>query len=189
VLFAVSGGAEPPGGGYSDPPLAFFEFDGHRLIPEPTIPNGPYEPSGSVNLLVLPTGQILAADGTTDVEIYTPDKHVRGHEEGPRTSGRRWFSGDLASYIRVRRTTVGKRFNGMSQASMYGDEGQSATNYPLVRITNLRTHHVFYSRTHDHSGMAVASTMKSRRTSTYRPARNQASANSRSSRMGLPRSL
>jgi hypothetical protein len=26
-----------------------------------------------------------------------------------------------------------------------------------VRITNLRTQHVFYSRTHDHSSMAVAS--------------------------------
>jgi hypothetical protein len=51
----------------------------------------------------------------------------------------------------------GIRFNGMSQASMYGDEGQSATNYPLVRITNLRTRHMFYSRTHDHSSMAVAS--------------------------------
>jgi hypothetical protein len=45
----------------------------------------------------------------------------------------------------------------MSQASMFGDEGQSATNYPLVRITNLSTHHVFYSRTYDHSSMAVAS--------------------------------
>jgi hypothetical protein len=51
----------------------------------------------------------------------------------------------------------GIRFNGMSQASMFGDEGQSATNYPLVRITNLSTHHVFYSRTYDHSSMAVAS--------------------------------
>ena len=40
---------------------------------------------------------------------------------------------------------------------MYGDEGQNATNYPLVRITNLTTNHVFYSRTHDHSSMAVAS--------------------------------
>ena len=40
---------------------------------------------------------------------------------------------------------------------MFGDEIQSATNYPLVRITNLVTHHVFYSRTHDHSSMAVAS--------------------------------
>jgi hypothetical protein len=26
----------------------------------------------------------------------------------------------------------------------------------LVRITNLATQHVFYSRTHDHSSMAVA---------------------------------
>jgi hypothetical protein len=34
---------------------------------------------------------------------------------------------------------------------------QASTNFPLVRITNLNTSHVFYSRTHDHSSMAVAS--------------------------------
>ena len=54
-------------------------------------------------------------------------------------------------------TITGVGFNGMSQASMYGDENQNATNYPLVRITNLLTNHVFYSRTHDHTSMAVAS--------------------------------
>ena len=54
-------------------------------------------------------------------------------------------------------TITGIRFNGMSQACMYGDEGQNATNYPLVRITNLTTNHVFYSRTDDHSSMAVES--------------------------------
>jgi hypothetical protein len=166
VLFAVSGGAEPPGGGYSDPPLAFFEFDGHRLIPEPATPNAPYEPSGSVNLLVLPTGQILAADGTTDIEIYTPDKHVRDHEhehehEQEDENEREWAPvilwGPRELHPGRSYQLAGIRFNGMSQASMFGDEGQSATNYPLVRITNLRTHHVFYSRTHDHSSMAVAS--------------------------------
>ena len=31
-----------------------------------------------------------------------------------------------------------------------------ATNYPLVRITNDFTHHVFYARTHDHSTMGIA---------------------------------
>src|SRR6202007_48767 len=51
----------------------------------------------------------------------------------------------------------GYRFNGMSQGAAYGDDFQSATNYPLVRITNNRSGHVFYSRTHDHSSMAVAS--------------------------------
>lgn len=51
---------------------------------------------------------------------------------------------------------TGHRFNGFSQGAAYGDDAQSATNYPLVRITNLVTGHVFYSRTHDHSSMAVA---------------------------------
>jgi hypothetical protein len=45
----------------------------------------------------------------------------------------------------------------MSQGAAYGDDQQSATNYPLVRITNNATGHVFYSRTHDHSSMGVAS--------------------------------
>jgi hypothetical protein len=45
----------------------------------------------------------------------------------------------------------------MSQGAAYGDDVQAATNYPLVRITNLASGHVFYSRTHDHSSMAVAS--------------------------------
>ncbi len=46
----------------------------------------------------------------------------------------------------------------MTQGASYGGGvEQSATNYPLVRITNNATGHVFYCRTHDHSSMAVAS--------------------------------
>ena len=48
-------------------------------------------------------------------------------------------------------------FNGVTQGAAYGDDVQASTNFPLVRITNLNTSHVFYSRTHDHSSMAVAS--------------------------------
>jgi hypothetical protein len=33
----------------------------------------------------------------------------------------------------------------------YSDDPQAAANYPLVRITNNRTGHVFYSQTHDHT--------------------------------------
>jgi len=50
----------------------------------------------------------------------------------------------------------GKQFNGLSQAAAFGDEFETATNYPLVRITNSTTGHVFYAKTHDHSTMAVA---------------------------------
>ena len=39
---------------------------------------------------------------------------------------------------------------------MYGDDAQTATNYPLVRVTNSATGHVFYCRTHGHSTMGVA---------------------------------
>ncbi|HEY4115238.1 MAG TPA: hypothetical protein VGM17_14380, partial [Rhizomicrobium sp.] len=51
---------------------------------------------------------------------------------------------------------VGTQFNGLSQANAFGDEYETATNYPLVRITNQATGHVFYARTHDHSTMGVA---------------------------------
>jgi hypothetical protein len=52
--------------------------------------------------------------------------------------------------------TIGRGFNGWSQAASFGDEFQTATNYPLVRIVNNATGHVFYARTHDHSQMGVA---------------------------------
>ncbi|HEX8817619.1 MAG TPA: hypothetical protein VF753_19160, partial [Terriglobales bacterium] len=50
----------------------------------------------------------------------------------------------------------GTQFNGLSQGAMYGDDDQTATNYPLVRITNKASGNVFYATTHDHSTMAVA---------------------------------
>jgi len=52
----------------------------------------------------------------------------------------------------------GTLFNGMTAGAAYGDDAQAATNYPLVRITNTASLHVFYCRTHDHSSMAVQDT-------------------------------
>ena len=49
------------------------------------------------------------------------------------------------------------KFNGVSQGAAYGDDIQAATNYPLVRITNIINGNVQFARTHDHSTMAVAS--------------------------------
>jgi hypothetical protein len=50
----------------------------------------------------------------------------------------------------------GKQLNGLSQAANYGDDQQAATNYPLVRIVNNDSGHVFYARTSGHSTMTVA---------------------------------
>jgi hypothetical protein len=54
----------------------------------------------------------------------------------------------------------GTQFNGLSQAAAFGDEFETSTNYPLVRIKNNATGHVFYARTHNHSTMAVATGSK-----------------------------
>ena len=152
VLIAVAGGPKPPRSPYSGPPTYFFEFDGTNLIPEPTIPTGAVDAGFQINLLVLPTGEILSADGSKDVELYTPNNTSHNSNWEPVIMSAPSTVNCGGSY-----TITGIRFNGMSQASMFGDEGQNATNYPLVRITNLATNHIFYSRTHDHSSMAVAS--------------------------------
>jgi len=152
VLIAATGGPKPPQSPFSGPPVYFFEFDGANVIPEPAIPNAAVESSFNINLLVLPTGEILATDGSKDIEIYTPNDTTHNSNWEPVITSAPSTVSPGGSY-----TITGMRFNGMSQASMYGDEAQNATNYPLVRITNLATNHVFYSRTHDHSSMAVAS--------------------------------
>ena len=153
VLFAATGGAPNPNlGGYSDPPMGFFEFDGQQFTATAATPDAATTYSFNVGLLVLPTGQVLDADGTGDVEIYTPSDTTYDPAWAPVISSGPAMIVPGGSY-----ELDGIRFNGMSQASVFGDEAQNATNYPLVRITNLDSGHVFYSRTHDHSSMAVAS--------------------------------
>jgi hypothetical protein len=150
VLVVAAGG--PNNGGYSDPPVAFFEFDGTGFVAQPAHPNASFDPAYAMNLLVLPTGQVLVTDFSKDIEIYTPSNTSHNPNWAPVIAHVPIVVAPGGSY-----QIVGVRFNGMSQGSYFGNENQNATNYPLVRITNLQTGHVFYSRTHDHTGMAVAS--------------------------------
>jgi hypothetical protein len=133
-------------------PSQFFEWDGSVLNPIDGPPNASYDTSYYGNMLVLPTGQILLTDFSDDIEIYTPEALSRRPEWAPRIHHAPPTVQRGSSY-EIR----GRYFNGMSQGSAYGDDVQAATNYPIVRMTNVATGHVFYSRTHDHSSMAVAS--------------------------------
>ncbi|MGC1786946.1 MAG: hypothetical protein WA718_09435, partial [Terriglobales bacterium] len=137
--------------GFGAPPAAFFEWDGRNINPVPGTPNTPTDGSYYGNMLILPTGQILFTDFSNDIEIFTP---TPGHP--PNTQPLL-----LLTPIFLKRgqsyEAFGIGFNGVSQGAFYGDDVQGATNYPLVRITNLINGHVQYSRTHDHSSMAVAS--------------------------------
>jgi hypothetical protein len=101
-------------------------------------------------LLVLPTGQILVGGS----EVY--------NSAGTYEAG--WAPTITAAPTNLTRGSTykisGTQFNGLSQANAFGDEYETATNYPLVRITNNSTGHVFYARTHDHSTMGVATGSK-----------------------------
>lgn len=131
-------------------PSRFFEFDGASLTEVPRTPNSPSRRSFEFRMLLLPTGQVLLTDGSGDVEIYTS-------VGDPDPSWKPTIT-DAPSAVTPGNTynISGTQFNGLSQGAAYGDDAQAATNYPLVRITNLGTGHVFYTRTHDHSSMAVA---------------------------------
>jgi hypothetical protein len=53
-------------------------------------------------------------------------------------------------------TVSGAQLNGLSGGAAYGDDAQSASNYPLVLIENCKTKHKSFARTHDFSTMGVA---------------------------------
>ena len=144
VLLATSPGVYVP-------PASFLIFDGTQFTVIPGPPNAANDASFNVRLLMLPTGQVLETDGSNDVEIYNTGVRPL-HRIAPTITSVPTTLTHGNTY-----TIAGTLFNGVSQANAYGDDAQEATNYPIVRITNMTTGHVFYARTHDHSFMGVAS--------------------------------
>ena len=132
----------------------FFEWDGTTLNPVPGPPNAAVDSSYVGSMLILPTGQILFTDFSSDVEIYTP--------AGGPCSGCAPTITSVASTLthgHSNNVIKGTQFNGLSQGAAYGDDAQQATNYPLVRITDANGN-VVYCRTHAFSTMGVATGAK-----------------------------
>ena len=136
-----------------------YEYDGTRLTSQAQV-------SPAALLMILPSGEALVSGETlppsrkpdpsfvptANVQVYTPAAGA-----GPSAA---WAPSISASPSTVdpgaTYTISGTQFNGLSQGQAFGDELVAATNYPLLRITNNATGHVFYARTHDHSSMGVA---------------------------------
>lgn len=136
--------------GVFNTPTAVFEFNGKTLASIPGFPNAANDPSFVVHLLLLPNGQIMETDFSKDVEFYTPTgKADKGSV--PKITSISTTLTHGQSYV-----LTGVGLNGKSQGGGYGDDFQDATNYPLVRITNTATGHVFYAKTSGFSSMAVA---------------------------------
>ncbi len=126
-----------------------FEWNGSTITELPNPPNGPSDSSYYGHFLMLPTGQIMFTDFSNDVELFT--------SAGSQYTG--WTPTVLLPNLTMTHgTTVllnGRYFNGASQDNAYGDDFQDATNYPLVRFTNVASGAVVYGKTHNHNTMAV----------------------------------
>jgi hypothetical protein len=104
------------------------------------------------SLLLLPNGHVLYSCRRRTLAEYTPDPA----DLTARPSWRPRISTCPASLARGHTATItGVRFNGMSQANSYGDDCQSPTNFPLVRLTR-GPGMVKYLRTFGFSSMGVA---------------------------------
>jgi hypothetical protein len=122
-------------------PVQFFEFDGTNLNTVVNTPNAANVSSFQVHLLVLPNGQILQNDFSQDFEVYTPTG-----------SAQNGWAPTISSFPTTvkhgkKYTLTGVQLAGLSNGGAYGDDYQDATNYPITRITNTATGHVFYANT------------------------------------------
>src|SRR5262249_37639668 len=111
-----------------------YEYDGTTMNMTTT---------GAAGALLIqpPSGETVVLAST--VKVYTSPG-------SPQASWKPVISAVPTTLKRGQTYTVnGTQFNGLSQAAAFGDEFETSTNYPLVRITNKATGHVFYARTHD----------------------------------------
>jgi hypothetical protein len=137
------------------PPTHFFVFDGSTLTQVADPPNAESQASNFGYMMVLPTGQVLFNDRFGTIEVY--------NDGGSPSAGWRPRITTVPTALTAGSTyTVsGRQLGGLTQGAAYGDDYQSATNYPLVRITNSASGHVFYARTTGMTSMSVAPNAKS----------------------------
>jgi hypothetical protein len=134
-------------------PVTFYEFDPSTNTIS-ALPANPPRASTDTSfvghLLVLPNGQILWTDyQNTGMAVYNSVGTYDPSWQPTITTA--------PSSLTIGQTypISGTQFNGVSTGASYGDDYQPYTNYPLVRIVNTASGHVFYARTHDHSSMGV----------------------------------
>ena len=129
----------------------FFEFNGRTLTEVTNRSDAGTAATFVYSMLVLPTGEILVnnLNDNSGAQIYKSNGGERGDWMPEITAVPRTLRKGLTYQL------SGIALNGISQGASYGDDFQTASNYPLVRITNRATGHVFFARTHNHTSMGV----------------------------------
>jgi hypothetical protein len=135
----------------------FFEWDGTTMNPTTAPANASVDSSYVGNMVVLPTGQVLFTDFSSTVSIYTPASLTGCTGCAPKIN----FVKATLTHGTTNNRITGTQFNGVTQGAYYGDDNQSATNFPLIRITDA-SGAVVYCKTHGWlGGVATGSTVVS----------------------------
>jgi hypothetical protein len=136
--------------GVFNPPSSFFEWDGSAMHAVPAPPNATNDPSYAGNMVLLPTGQVLFTDFSSDVEIYSPaGAACTGCAPTITSVATTLTHGSLNNVIK------GTQLDGLDQGAYYGDDNQSSSNFPVIRITDS-TGAVVYCRSHNWPGMVAS---------------------------------
>ncbi len=101
-----------------------------------------------LNMLVLPSGQVLMGNLSGAVQIYTESA-----TSAPQNAWRPTITNITGSGTY---TLTGTQLNGLDEGSTYGDDDESASNYPIVQLTSTSSGSVYYARTLNWSSTGVA---------------------------------
>jgi hypothetical protein len=132
-------------------PTHFWIYDGHTLTQTADTANAAIDPSYVGRMVVLPTGQVMWDDGSGDLEVFT-STGIANPAWAPSFT---WSSSTTLTRGTVYSLT-GSQLSGVTTGASYGDDNQSSTNYPLVRITYTSSGKVRYARTVEVGTYAVA---------------------------------
>ena len=139
-------------------PTHFFVYNAgsNTLTQAPDVPNAANDSSYYTRMLVLPNGQILFNDGSNQMLVYTAGGTPDSSWEPTIThlSTTSLLAGHTYDLS-------GTQLAGLDQGATYGDDVQSGTNFPLVRITNTATGVVTYARTSNWTSVSIAPGTKS----------------------------
>ncbi len=139
VMFAAdagptSGASFSNGGPLFQPPTNLYEFNGISMgqmtVPAALASQLATQPAFDDQMLVLPTGQVLFDNDTSDLWLYSengsPDPSWAPTITGVTSSGSNTF------------TLTGTQLNGMDEGAEYGDDAQMASNYPIVQLSDSK---------------------------------------------------
>jgi hypothetical protein len=138
------------GGTFSNP-TELFEFDPlrnsiHQITSALPDTNLPFEGSYPTRMLILPTGQLLFSDSSSQLWVYTSEEAA--------SPFLRPFITDVNYLGNDKFRLSGLQLDGQSSGAAYGDDDQMDSNYPIIRM--LDSHgNVLYARTSNWSKIAV----------------------------------